>query len=129
MRSSIAMLGDSVNLSMSRLSRMIFMASGDERFIHISGIIRSGLDHHSAFRRFPSSGITVLDLLRTGGTSMLENITNRQYPYPEVPETIRRKFAAQQVMDLFNARLASINPGKVEIEMEFQAALSHQHHF
>ena len=47
---------------------------------------------------------------------MLENITNRQYPYPEVPETIRRKFAAQQVMDLFNARLASINPGKVEIE-------------
>jgi len=60
---------------------------------------------------------------------MLENITNRQYPYPEVPETIRRKFAAQQVMDLFNARLASINPGKVEIEMEFQAALSHQDGF
>ena len=49
------------------------------------------------------------------------------YAYPDAPTVIRKSFDAQEMMKTINARLSSIKPGKVEIEMDFQPALTQQH--
>lgn len=50
-----------------------------------------------------------------------------QYPDPLAPERVRREFAAQQVMQLINARLLDVAPGLVNLELDFQPALTQQH--
>jgi len=50
-----------------------------------------------------------------------------EYPDPLTPERVRLEFAAQQVMQLINARLVSVAPGLVHIELDYQPALTQQH--
>ena len=54
------------------------------------------------------------------------NLTAYEYPDPLIPELIRRGFAAQQVMQLINARLVEVAPGKVSIGLDFQPGLTQQ---
>ena len=53
--------------------------------------------------------------------------TAYEYPDPLVPERVRQGFAAQQVMQLINARLVDVAPGLVQIELDYQPALTQQH--
>ena len=57
---------------------------------------------------------------------MHPNTPALEYPYPEAPDIIRRKFSAQKVMKLFNTRLERIEPGLIEIGMDLQTSLTQQ---
>lgn len=52
--------------------------------------------------------------------------TAYEFPDPLVPERVRQRFAAQQVMQSIKARLEDVEPGKVCIELEYQPALTQQ---
>jgi uncharacterized protein (TIGR00369 family) len=49
-----------------------------------------------------------------------------EYPDPLAPERVRQGFAAQQVMQLLQARLVGVDPGLVHIELDYQPSLTQQ---
>jgi uncharacterized protein (TIGR00369 family) len=48
------------------------------------------------------------------------------YPDPLAPERVRQEFAAQQIMQMINARLVGVAPGLVHIELDYQPGLTQQ---